>query len=223
MLPGVFSPLSDSWQLARAACREPVRRGAEVLEVCAGTGLAAIMAARCHEGRATTVDLSRAAQLNARLNGILNGVPVRALRGDLFAPVAGARFDLIVANPPYVPAADDRLPARGPERAWDAGRDGRAVLDRICHEAPTHLRPGGVLLVIHSEICDADTTLDGFAAAGLDADVAERYHGALGRLMAERAEALEARGLLPPGRREEDVLVLRGRRRARSHQLAAPA
>jgi release factor glutamine methyltransferase len=125
--------------------------------------------------------------------------------------VAGAGFDLIVANPPYVPADDDRLPERGPERAWDAGRDGRAVLDRICREAPAHLRPGGVLLVIHSEICDADATLAAFAAGGLEADVAERHHGALGRLMAQRAEALEARGLLAAGRREEDVLVLRGR------------
>jgi release factor glutamine methyltransferase len=211
VLPGVFRPLSDSWQLARAACEQPVPRGAEVLELCAGTGLAAIMAACAHGGRATTVDVSRRAQLTARLNGLLNGVPVSARRGDLLEPVAGETFDLIVANPPYVPSADDSLPERGPARGWDAGRDGRAILDRLCTEAPAHLRPGGVLLVIHSEIVDADATLRAFAAGGLEADVAGRHHGPLGRLMRERAALLEARGMLAPGRREEDVLVLRGR------------
>jgi release factor glutamine methyltransferase len=210
-LPGVFRPLSDSWQLAHAARAQELPRGAEVLELCAGTGLAAIMAAGAHGGRATTVDVSRRAQLTARLNGLLNGVPVSARRGDLLAPVAGETFDLIVSNPPYVPATDDALPTRGPERGWDAGRDGRAVLDRICAEAPAHLRPGGVLLLIHSEIVDAEATLRAFAAAGLEADVFATHHGPLGRLMSERAPMLEARGMLAPGRREEDVLVLRGR------------
>jgi release factor glutamine methyltransferase len=210
-LPGVFRPLSDSWQLAHAACAQDAPRGASVLELCAGTGLSAIMAAGAHGGRATTVDVSRRAQLTARLNGWLNGVPVSARRGDLLEPVAGETFDLIVANPPYVPAASDSLPERGRARGWDAGRDGRAVLDRICARAPAHLRPGGVLLVIHSEIVDADATLAALAAAGLVADVAARHHGPLGPLMRERAALLEARGLLAPGRREEDVLVLRGR------------
>ena len=212
VLPGVFRPLSDSRQLAHAACAQRLPRGASVLELCAGTGLAAIAAARCHGGRATTVDVSRRAQLNARLNGLLNGVPVRALRGDLLAPVGEEKFDLIVSNPPYVPAPDDELPRTGPRRAWDAGRDGRAFLDRICAEAPAHLRPGGVVLVVHSEIVDADATLGAFAAAGLRADVAARHHGPLGPLMRERAAILEARGMLAPGRREEDVLILRGRR-----------
>jgi release factor glutamine methyltransferase len=212
VLPGVFRPRSDSWQLARAACTEPVRLGADVLELCAGTGLAGIMAARRHRGRATTVDVSRRAQLTARLNGALNGVEVRALRGDLLAPVAGEAFDLIVSNPPYVPAADDELPARGPARAWDAGRDGRALLDRICSEAPAFLRPGGAILVIHSEVARPDATLAAFRAAGLEADVAERHRGPLGPLLLGRAEMLESRGLLAPGQRVEDVLVLRGRK-----------
>jgi release factor glutamine methyltransferase len=196
-------------------------RGADVLELCAGTGLAGIMAARCHSGRATTVDVSRRAQLNARLNGALNGVPVRALRGDLLAPVAGQAFDLIVSNPPYVPAPDDELPKRGPARAWDAGRDGRALLDRICREAPAHLRPGGSLLVIHSEVADPDATLAAFRAAGLHADVAEHHRGPLGPLLRERAGLLEERGLLSPGQRVEDVLVVRGRRPAAAARAAA--
>jgi release factor glutamine methyltransferase len=222
-LPGVFRPRSDSWQLARAACAQELPPGGSVLELCAGTGLAAIMAARAHGGRATTVDVSRRAQLTARLNGLLNGVPVSARRGDLLDPVAGETFDLIVSNPPYVPAASDELPGRGPARAWDAGRDGRAFLDRICAQAPAFLAPGGVLLLIHSEIVGADATLGAFSAAGLEADVFARHPGPLGPLMRERAEMLEDRGMLAPGQRDEHVLVLRGRAERRSGPPAGSA
>lgn len=53
---------------------------------------------------------------------------VRAVRGDLLAPLAGERFDVIVSNPPYVPTETDATP-RGPARAWVGGADGRAVLE----------------------------------------------------------------------------------------------
>jgi release factor glutamine methyltransferase len=209
VLPGVFRPRSDSWLLARAATRQPIPPGARVLELCAGPALAGIAAARAARGRLTTVDVSRRAQWNARLNGRLNGVPVRALRGDLLGPVAGERFDLILANPPYVPGPPP--PARGAARAWDAGADGRAVLDRICAAAPAHLAPGGTLLLVHSDIVGGEATLHACTARGLAADVAERERGPLGPLVRGRREALQRDGLLRAGQGEEDVLVLRGR------------
>jgi len=79
-------------------------------------------------------------------------VPLRALRGDLTAPVAGEQFDVVVSNPPYVPAATDVLPQHGPLRAFDGGRDGRTPLDRVFDEAPAVLAPGGQLLAVHSEL-----------------------------------------------------------------------
>jgi release factor glutamine methyltransferase len=209
VLPGVFRPRSDTWLLARAACSEPFRPGARILELCAGPALAGIAAAKRHDGPLTTVDISRRAVWSARLTGRLNGVAVRALRGDLLAPVAGERFDLIVANPPYLPGPAP--PARGAARAWDAGADGRAVLDRICAQAPAHLASGGVLLVVHSEICDVGATLAAFAAAGLEADVPSRRRGPLGSLLRARREAVESQGLLARGQRAEEVAVLRGR------------
>lgn len=72
---------------------------------------------------------------------------------------------MVFSNPPYVPAPDSRPPSRGPERAWDAGVDGRAVIDRICAEAPALLRPGGVLLMVHSGMFGAEETLDRLAGA----------------------------------------------------------
>jgi release factor glutamine methyltransferase len=207
-LPGVFQPRSDTWLLADAARREPLAAGARILELCAGPALAGLTAAREHDGQLTTVDVSRRAALCAALNGRLNGVRVRALRGDLFAPVAGERFGLIVANPPYVPGGDP--PRTGAARAWEAGSDGRAVIDRICAHASAQLEPGGVLLIVHSEVCGADTTLRMLRDTGLSAGVAARQHGRLGPLLRSRRPALEARGLLRPGQATEDVLVLRG-------------
>ncbi len=207
LLPRVFRPRSDTWLLAGAACRVALPRPAAILELCAGPGLAGILAARAHHGALTTVDVSRRAALNARINGRLNGVRVRALRGDLFAAVGAQRFDLILANPPYVPGPSP--PPRGAARATDAGADGRAILDRICAGAGAHLTPGGVLLVVHSEVCDAKATL---AAQGLRADVAERARGPLGPILRARRDELEASGRLRRGQQLEEVMVVRARR-----------
>jgi release factor glutamine methyltransferase len=208
-LPGVFRPISDTWLLADTLDGEPLLPDARVLDLCSGSGALAIRAAR--RADATAVDVSRRAVATIRLNAALNGVKVRALRGDLFDAVPGERFDAIVSNPPYVPAPSDELPSRGRARAWDAGRDGRALLDRICEQAPDHLRPGGVLLVVHSSLLGYERTAELLSGGGLAVDLAAQERGPLGPLMVGRRAHLEATGMLEPGRREEDVLVVRGR------------
>jgi release factor glutamine methyltransferase len=206
-LPGVFRPRPDSWMLADALHAERLA-DARVLDVCTGSGLLAITAA-LDGAHATAIDVSRRAVLCAALNARLNGARIRALRGDLLKPVAGERFDVIVSNPPYLPAAGDELPTRGPQRAWDAGRDGRAILDRLCDEAPAHLAPGGVLLIVHSSLSDTEKTIAALNANGLRTDIVARHRGALGPLLRARAPELEARGLLAAGEREEDVVIVR--------------
>jgi release factor glutamine methyltransferase len=216
-VPGVFRPRSDSRLLA-ARVAERAGPGISFLDPFTGSGILAIAAAGAGAS-ATAIDISRRAVACAALNARLNGVEVRALRGDLFAPVAGERFDLIAANPPYVPAPGDE-PARGAARAWDAGADGRALLDRFCAEVPARLAPGGRLLLTHSSVCGTDETLAMLTRSGLEVEVIERDRGPLGPLMAARAELLERRGLLEPGAREEEVLVFEGRLAADSE--AAP-
>jgi release factor glutamine methyltransferase len=193
--------------LARTLAAEGVPPGARVLDVCTGSGVLAITAARLG-AQATAVDISRRAVLCARINARLNGVRVRTLRGDLMAAVAGERFDAIVSNPPYLPGDAD-LPARGAERAWEGGRDGRALLDRLCAQAPGHLAPGGVLLVVHSSLCGTDATLNMLRDRGLHAEVVLRHQGSFGPILRARAAELEARDLLAPGQREEEVVVVR--------------
>ncbi|HEY7620286.1 MAG TPA: HemK2/MTQ2 family protein methyltransferase [Solirubrobacteraceae bacterium] len=208
-LPGVFRPRPDSWMLLRTLRAEHLPRGARVLDVCTGSGVLAVGAA-IDGARATAIDVSRRAVLCAALNARLNGVRVRALRGHLLEPVLGERFDAIVANPPYLPAADDALPARGPARAWDAGRNGRALLEVLCAEAPRHLAPGGVLLLVHSDLCGTERTLSALREHGLDAEPVVRHRGPLGPLLGARAGMLEAHGLLAPGQRDEEVVIVRG-------------
>jgi release factor glutamine methyltransferase len=210
-LPGVFSPISDTWMLARVLREELDGRRSSVLDVCTGSGALAVCAAKRGARDVTAVDLSRRAVMTAKINARLNGVRLRAVRSDLFSELGDARFDVIVSNPPYVPSRTDELPTSGPERAWDAGRDGRVILDRLLAEAPAHLRRGGALLVVHSEVCGFDRTAAAMERAGLKVDVALRHRGPLGPLMSERVRHLEEQALLPRGRREEDVMVLRGR------------
>ena len=208
-LPGIFQPRSDTWLLAAHLRRQPQVTGA-VLDVCTGSGVLAIAAARASARSVTAVDVSRRSLLITQVNARLNGVRVRTRRGSLLSAVPGEAFDLIVSNPPYLPAAVDELPRRGAARHTEAGTDGRALLDRLIDEAPARLRPGGVLMVTHSSLNGEAATLERMRAAGLSPAVLERRRGPLGPLLAARAPALEANGLLQPGEREEDLLILVG-------------
>lgn len=205
--PGVFRPRSDALLLAAVIRERGLARGARVLDLFTGSGVLAVAAAREGASAVTAVDLSRRAVLAARLNGRRNGVRVRALHGDLFAPVADERFDLITANPPYLPG-DGELPRGGASRAWEGGDDGRVLVDRLCAAAPAHLAPGGRLLIVQSSLTGERETLDRLADAGLRARVLVRRRGPLGPLARERRAELEATGRLAPGADEEELLVV---------------
>jgi release factor glutamine methyltransferase len=192
-LPGVFRPRSDSVLLADLVAVR-ARPGMRVLDPFTGSGILAISAAQAG-AEATAVDISRRAVFCAGLNARLNGTRVRALRGDLFAPVANERFDLIVANPPYLPGTPDGE-VRGAARAWEGGDDGRLLIDRLCAGLPEHLASGGELLMIHSSVCGEEATVKRLAAAGLECEVLERRRGPVGPLLSPRVTE-----------REEELLV----------------
>ncbi|MEX1142126.1 MAG: HemK2/MTQ2 family protein methyltransferase [Thermoleophilaceae bacterium] len=195
--------------LAELVHREDRIPGADVLDLCSGSGALAVAAARAGARTVTAVDVSRRSTMAARVNGMLNRARVQPLRGDLFEPLGDRRYDVIVSNPPYLPSNDDDPPSNGPERAWDAGSDGRALLDRVAAGAVDHLRQGGVLLLVQSSICGVDRTLQALEGHDLVAEVVERRRGQLGPLLSERAEELEQRGLIQLGEREEYLVAIR--------------
>ncbi len=110
----------------------------DVLDLCSGTGIAALVAAR-EATHATAIDVTVRSTLfcefNARLNGVYN---VTALTGDLYAPVAGQRFERIFAHPPYIPTPRQKYIYR------DGGEDGEMVTRRVIAGVPDHLLPGGI-------------------------------------------------------------------------------
>ncbi|MCK9250634.1 MAG: methyltransferase [Solirubrobacteraceae bacterium] len=210
VLPGVYRPAEDTWLLARALEREALD-GADVLDLCTGSGAIAVAAAGAG-ARVSAVDLSRRAVLCARLNLRRRGARGRVRRGRLFDAAPRGPFDVITANPPYVPTGSRGGPPRGRSRAWDAGRDGRDVLDRICDEAPGRLRPGGRLLVVQSALADASRTVARLRRAGLDASIDARARIPFGPVLREREATLRRCGLLDPHERDEEIVVVRGRR-----------
>jgi ribosomal protein L3 glutamine methyltransferase len=124
-----------------------------VLDLCTGSGCLALLAAQVFPNATVdAVDLSADALEVAKINVAESpfGDRVTLHRGDLFAPLAGRRYDLILTNPPYVEReVMDVLPPEyrhEPEMALAGGPDGLDVVRRILAAAPKHLNPGGGLL-----------------------------------------------------------------------------
>jgi release factor glutamine methyltransferase len=209
--PGVYRAEGDTEMVTDVMHRGEFALGRDVLDVGTGSGALALAAARAGASSVTAVDLSLRSVATTWINSRLHGAPVAVRRGDLFAPVAGRRFGLVVANPPYVPAATGRLPRHRKARCWDAGLDGRALLDRICDGVPDVLAPEGDVLVVHSAVSDAERTLDALDRAGLVPRVLARATVPFGPVMRARAALLESRGLIGSGQRAEELVVVGAR------------
>ena len=141
-------------------------RGASVCELGAGSG--AISLALASERPDITVvgielspDALKWAELNLRKTALPNAT---FLHGDLFAPVAGRRFDLIAANLPYIPEHDrENLPPNvrdfEPTEALFGGVDGLDVIARALEQSPSFLNPGGRIF-FELDPCNADRAFE---------------------------------------------------------------
>jgi len=202
--PAVLIPRPETELLAERAWTFLAGRAgapeapAAALDFGTGSGCLAIaLAVHCPAARIWAVDLSPAALEVARANAARHGVEARIhfLPSDGFTALpAGERFDLIVANPPYIPTAEiarlqPEVRDHEPRAALDGGPDGLAVIRRLVVESAPWLKPGGRLMI---ELGDgqAETATALLAAAGWSAVTVENDWTNRPRLLiAERAGA----------------------------------
>ena len=131
----------------------PAAKPRRILDLCCGSGCLAILAALTFpRAKIDAVDLSAGALALARRNVATHrlGDRITLHRGDLFKPLQGQRYDLIISNPPYVDAGGmAKLPPEfrhEPRMALAAGDDGLDLVHRILADAPKHLTKSGGLV-----------------------------------------------------------------------------
>ncbi len=156
---------------AKSAAPSTTTRAPKILDLGTGSGCIAItLALEIRSAQVSAVDASDAALRVARQNAEQLGASLRLLQSDWFDGLAGERFDLIVANPPYVAEGDSHLAAgdlrHEPRGALASGADGLDAIRRIVAAAPRHLRPGGQLWLKHG-YDHAEAVHELLAAAGL--------------------------------------------------------
>ncbi len=137
-----MSLIADPWAIS------------SVLDLCTGSGFLAILAAHTFpEAAVDAVDLSGDALEVAKINveDSLHKDRIALYQGDLFAPLKGKTYDLIITNPPYVDAEDMQdMPEEylhEPEMALAAGDDGLDIVHRILKDAPAHLNDEGIMVL----------------------------------------------------------------------------
>ena len=185
---GVQPPKAGS----RFFCRHlHVRAGERVLEIGAGFGLAAVLAAKAGAIVVATDVVEDAVQA-IRTNAALNGVAIDARFGDCYAPVTGERFDLICTNPPQMPTPPGRERGDAAAAADNGGRDGWQILDRAIAGAAAHLRPGGRLVFTIFDFLGRKTAFARLEAAGFLPSVLGTETQGFPRIGYERIEHLRA-------------------------------
>ncbi|WP_313951734.1 peptide chain release factor N(5)-glutamine methyltransferase [Accumulibacter sp.] len=156
--PAVLIPRPETELLVELAIeRVQPHSGARILDLGTGSGVLAVtLGCLCPEARLTAVDLSVAALAVASSNAARHAVEIDFRAGQWFSPLGEERFNLIVANPPYVAQGDPHLQQNGlpfePQMALTdgvVGGDGLACIRLVVGGAAVHLRPGGWLLVEH--------------------------------------------------------------------------
>ncbi len=130
----VTGPSPSARRVEHLTIRRPVRTA---LDLGTGSGVQALMAAR-HSGRVVAVDVNERGLAFARFNAALNRITNIDLReGSWLEPIGDERFDMIVANPPYVVSPDSAFLYRDGDLPADA------VTQQLLRDVPAHLEEGG--------------------------------------------------------------------------------
>jgi release factor glutamine methyltransferase len=214
----VYQPQEDSLLLIAAMAERGLAHGRRVADLCTGSGVVAIAAARAGAKSVLAVDICPRAVLAARTNASLAGVKMQTVLGSWARASEFGPFDLVLCNPPYVPEDDEDAAAgesstiSSPPLSYNGGPSGRLVLDPLCTAAPQLLDRGGTMLIVQSEFADPDRTVGLLRANGLHAGIVATQTIDFGPVLHSRASWLETTGRLKPGVRVEKLMVIRAGR-----------
>jgi len=154
----------------------------KALDLCTGSGAIAVtLKHECPHADVTAVDLSTDALAVASSNAKLNRADIRFVQGDLWQPLEGEVFDLILSNPPYIPTQDcetlQQEVMQEPRMALDGGVDGLDFYRRIANGALSHLSPAG-MIAVEVGIGEAQDVAALFTNAGLiDVQIIKDLYG----------------------------------------------
>jgi len=161
----VYPPAEDSALMVRVLGQVDLR-GKSVLDIGTGTGVLAIAAALSGARSVVATDINPVSREAVEINSARYGVVIEFRLGDLFEPVIGESFDVVLFNPPYLP--EEPNPDDAATLAWAGGLPrGRRLIDRFLAELREHLSPRGVALLLQAENNGLEETLARAAAAGL--------------------------------------------------------
>jgi release factor glutamine methyltransferase len=193
---GVQPPKAGSRFFARHLA---VTSGERLLEIGAGLGLAAVLAAKAG-AHVVATDVVPIAVETVRGNAILNGVTVDARLGDCYDPVPGERFDVVCTNAPQMPTPPAALRGDPVAAADNGGPDGWAILDEVITGAPDHLTAGGRLVFTIFDFLGVRAALAKLDKQGLIGTIIGREVQPFPRLGYERLDylrTLDTEGTLP--------------------------
>jgi len=169
---GVYEPAEDSSMIAEHV---KTRLRERVLDLGTGCGLLAIIAAKMGASVIATDTNPLAiacAMENARIHKVLDKIDFRL--GNLFAPVKGEKFDLILFNPPYLPTSAEEKLGGWLELSWNGGNDGRSLIDKFLTQLPEHMTSRGKAFFVQSSLTDEGKTIEEIKKAGLAGRVISR-------------------------------------------------
>jgi len=166
--PEVYEPAEDTFLFAENL---DIQRSDEVLEIGTGTGLITVCAAQ-RTKRVVATDINKNAIKCALKNTIANRTYNVELReGNLFEPVEGEKFDLILFNTPYLPTSPDERLDEELNTAFDGGLEGRGTIDAFIDQLKHYLNDEGRVQLVQSSLSDNKKTLSKLEGLGFEAEI----------------------------------------------------
>jgi len=160
----VYEPREDSMLLAKTLERLKLK-GAAALEIGCGSGFLSVLLAK-KKADVTAVDINPEAVETTKLNAKASKTHVNAFQSDLFSSVEG-RFDLIVFNPPYLPAEERDV-------TYSGGKSGRDTIEKFIVQAKKYLNPGGGVMIVISSLTGEKEVIELFKEQGMKATVIDK-------------------------------------------------